>query len=308
MTGIQLFTYFAFLVAFIAILRKVLRYATAPESMRWELYPVPHEKGRAEYGGSYFEELDWWTKERETDLFNELKEMFSEIVFLKGIFHHNKKVWNSSFPFHFGLYMTIGWLVLLMTGGILEAFFGMTVDSQGGFFSTAVYYLTIPLGFGGLALAGLGAFGLFIWRSTDKTQKKFNAPIDFFNLIAFTVTAAVALAASIMYDPTFSFLRSYTGSLLTFSAISSPNVLLTAEIILLAFLTLLIPITKMSHFVAKYFLYHSVRWNDQNNERGSKIEKNILELLNKQVGWSADHIRTGKTWGEVITEPKNEEK
>ncbi|MCP4726639.1 MAG: nitrate reductase [bacterium] len=305
MTGIQLFTYFAFLVAFIAIVRKVLRYATAPESMRWELYPVPHEKGRADYGGSYFEELDWWTKKRETDLFNELKEMFTEIVFLKGILHHNKKVWNSSFPFHFGLYLTMGWLALLMLGGILQIS-GMTVDSEGGIFSTAVYYMTIPLGYGGLVLAGLGSFGLLIWRMTDKVQKKFNAPIDFINLFVFSITAVVTVVAQYLYDPTFSFLRSYTASLLTFSSVTSPHVLLSAEIVLLSFLTILIPITKMSHFVAKYFLYHSVRWNDESNERGSKIEKNILEALNKQVGWSADHIRTGKTWGEVITEPNNE--
>jgi len=44
---------------------KALRYATMPAHLRWELYPVAHEMGRASYGGSYFEEVDWWTRPRQ---------------------------------------------------------------------------------------------------------------------------------------------------------------------------------------------------------------------------------------------------
>ena len=85
--NIQLLTYLALFIALVAIVRKIYRYATAPEHLRWELYPVPHEKGRSDYGGSYLEELDWWSKKRNSDMLNELKEMLSEILFLKGVFH-----------------------------------------------------------------------------------------------------------------------------------------------------------------------------------------------------------------------------
>ena len=115
---IQYVTCIAVVVAIVAMAVKALKYATAPEHMRWELYPVPHEKGRADYGGSYFEELDWWTKPRQVDRLNELKEMASEILLLKGVFHHNKRVWRWSLPFHLGMYLCVGWLFLLLLGGI----------------------------------------------------------------------------------------------------------------------------------------------------------------------------------------------
>ena len=47
-----------------------------PMHVRWELYPVAHEKGRASYGGSYFEEVDWWTKPREVDKLGEVDRCF----------------------------------------------------------------------------------------------------------------------------------------------------------------------------------------------------------------------------------------
>ena len=52
---------------------KALRYLRMPMHVRWELYPVAHEKGRAHYGGSYFEEVDWWTKPREVEKLAEVR-------------------------------------------------------------------------------------------------------------------------------------------------------------------------------------------------------------------------------------------
>jgi hypothetical protein len=50
--------------------------------LRWELYPVPHEAPeRAEHGGSYFEESDWWTKKRKFNLGGELAAMLPEMLF-----------------------------------------------------------------------------------------------------------------------------------------------------------------------------------------------------------------------------------
>ena len=105
MTVIQFLTYAAVLVFLIVVLAKVIKYKSTPIHLRWELYPVAHEKGRASYGGSVFEEMEWWDKPRHKDRINELKEMFQEIVLLKGVYHHNRKVWYSSFPFHLGLYL-----------------------------------------------------------------------------------------------------------------------------------------------------------------------------------------------------------
>ncbi|MCK5124646.1 MAG: nitrate reductase gamma subunit [candidate division Zixibacteria bacterium] len=307
MEAIQLVTYAAVAIGLVAITVKVFRYATVPESMRWELYPVPHEKGRAEYGGSYLEELDWWTKPRKKDMLNELKEMAQEILLLKGIFHHNKTVWTWSLPFHLGMYIGIGWLVLLIAGAILTIT-GNEVSQAAGGIGSLLHYATMILGYTAMVLTGIGALGLFFWRLGSKQQRGYSAPIEFFNLLFFDAVVVVALVCHFTVDPGFAVLRGYFVSLITFTPAGELAGWMQAEIILGSVLLAYIPLTRMSHFVAKYFIYHNVRWNDEPNVKGGKIEAQIIKSLSRKVGWSAPHIQTGKTWGEVVTEePENEQ-
>ncbi len=308
MMWFQWLTYFAVAVGVLAVIAKLIRYATAPESMRWELYPVPHEKGRADYGGSYLEELDWWSKPRHKDTVRELTEMAKEIILLKGVLHHNRKVWTFSFPFHFGLYLLIGWLFLLLLGAILEVA-GVPVSASAAGIGVVIHYLTAVCGYAGFVLVGFGALGLLIWRLTDAKQRPYNSFAEYFNLFLFVVTAVVTLVAQIGSDPGFALTRGYVESLITLSGAGITSGWIIAEIALVSFLILYIPISRMSHFVAKYFLYHSVRWNDEPSERGSKLEKSIMKMLEKKVGWSAPHMHGDKTWAEAVTttEKKNDE-
>ena len=85
----------------------------------------------------------------------------------------------------------------------------------------------------------------------------------------------------------------------------------SSSVLLLSFLTAYIPTTHMSHFVGKYFAYHSIRWKDDPNLQGGKEEKVIEELLNRPISWSASHIKGDgkKTWLEAATEePEVKEK
>ena len=100
MSALTLLTYLAVLVYIITMISKVLRIKNMPIHLRWELYPVPHEKGRAHYGGSKLEEPEWWTKEHPKDHVNEIKEMGAEIIALKAVREHNKPAWIGSFSFH----------------------------------------------------------------------------------------------------------------------------------------------------------------------------------------------------------------
>lgn len=306
MVAIQYLTIISVVVAFAAMIIKALRYATAPQSMRWELYPVPHEKGKAEYGGSYLEELDWWTKPRHKDLFNELKEMAAEVILLKGVFNHNKRAWCSSWPFHFGLYLCIGWLMLLLVGGLLEGA-GVGISGQSDWWGQAVYYVTAGFGYAGLVLSGLGALGLLIWRSSDSSMRKFSSPIDYFNLVFFVVVAAVTLIGQMSLDPGHVLIRSYVSATATLSPVAAPGSLMALEIILISLLIMWIPLTRMSHFVAKYFLYHSVRWEDEPNMPGSKLDQVLQAQLGRKIGWGAPHIDSEKTWGEAVTENNENE-
>ena len=56
---LHILTYASLTVFIAALAARAIRLATTPAHLRWELYPVAHEKDRARYGGSYFEEVDW---------------------------------------------------------------------------------------------------------------------------------------------------------------------------------------------------------------------------------------------------------
>jgi len=303
---VQIISYAAVAVGLLAMIAKAWRYIKAPEHFRWELYPVPHERGRAAYGGSYLEELDWWSKPRHSDFFREIKEMAQEILLLKGVFHHNKKVWIFSMPFHLGMYVGIGWLGLLLIGAIIEASGGTIAAASGGI-SAIIHYVTVICGYAAMILAGFGALGLFFWRLSDSNQRPYNAPVEYLNLLFFDVVIAIALIAHLTADPGFAGLRAYMQSLITVSSAPAMSAMLTTEIVLGSLLIMYIPLGRMSHFVAKYFLYHSVRWNDEPNPRGSKIEARIAQLLQQKVGWAGPHIQTGQPWTEVVKEMKDEQ-
>jgi nitrate reductase gamma subunit len=301
--------YLAAAIFLIAVISRFVKISRLPMHLRWELYPVAHEKGRSHYGGSYLEEPDWWTKKRESSVIGELKVMIPEILLLAGVREHNPKHWFFTFPFHFGLYLLGGLLVLLLVGGVAGAA-GADLSPNAGLFGVLVYHLTYILGYLGLILALAGALALLARRTFDTDYREYTAPGDYFNLLFFIVTAGVALLHHLVADPSFVWLRAFFERLVTFNltmdgaAFGPRPGLMAAEIILGALLLAYIPLTHMAHFFTKWFMYHDIRWSDEPNIRGGKIEKKIQEMLNYPVSWSAPHIRGDgkKTWAQVATE------
>ena len=105
---VQILGALAFLGFVGGCLYKAVHYARMPQHLRWELYPVAHEKGKAAYGGSYFEELDWWTKPREVSKLGEVRTIAEEVLTLKQVREHNPGLWLPSLLFHYGLYLLFG--------------------------------------------------------------------------------------------------------------------------------------------------------------------------------------------------------
>ena len=92
-----------------------------PAHLRWELYPLPHgPRGRQLYGGSYFEETQWWTKPPGTSRTGELRFMLEEIFFLRGVWKNYRTLWPWSWLLHAGLYSLVA-AVALGTAVLLTA-------------------------------------------------------------------------------------------------------------------------------------------------------------------------------------------
>ncbi len=296
--------YAAVAVFVAAVVWRSVKIVRLPIHLRWELYPVAHEKGRASYGGSYLEESDWWTKPRESSKLGELQVMIPEILLLAGVREHNQQQWLRSFPFHFGLYLLGGLVGLLVLGGIASSA-GMTISPAGGVVGRTVYHLTYVVGYVGLGLGLLGSVALLVRRTFNADYREYTKHVDFFNLAFFIVTLAVALLAHATVDPTFSGLRAFFTQLVTFDVLSryAPSGLVALEIVLGCLLVAYIPLTHMSHFFTKYFMWHDIRWSDEPSFKGGKIERKVSEALQYPVSWSAPHIRGDgkKNWVDVAT-------
>jgi nitrate reductase gamma subunit len=306
---VYMIAYCGITIFLVAVVARFLTWSKMPMHLRWELYPVAHEGGgRAAYGGSYLENSEWWTRDRQVSLIGEVKVMVPEIMFLVALKEHNRKLWTRSFPFHFGLYLVAGCTVLMMLAGVLGAIIpGVMAGGLG-----AVLRGLIPVtGYAGLVLGLIGAFGLLQRRRT-KPLRDYTAPMDVVNLVFFVVVFGVALATALAVDRDFSIVSQFVANLVTFNVAALPGtgaeaMLPLVSAMLLAALVSYIPLTHMSHFVGKYFAYHAIRWADEPNLPGGKREAEIHELINQPVSWSAPHIKGDgkKTWLDVATEDQS---
>jgi nitrate reductase gamma subunit len=282
-----------FVVAFVL---RTIRIARLPAHLRWELAPVPHEKGKSHYGGSYLEEFEWWTKPREKDLAKEASYMLQEILLLKSVWEHNRRLWWFSFPFHIGMYVLIAAGALLLLNGGLEL---AGVQTAGEWRNG----LSILAGVG-FVLGGIGALGLLVSRFAVARLREFTTPAALFNLIlllAIFVTGVYAVVAMQNFaDRVWGFGTALaTGDL----SLQLPGVLQAHLLLALLFVAYL-PFSRMMHFVAKYFTYHQVRWDDEPLIAGGRLEREVNRLLEQPVTWAAPHVKAdgGKNWVDVATE------
>ncbi|RJO74528.1 MAG: nitrate reductase [Myxococcales bacterium] len=300
--AVYLVVYLALIVFIVAVVQRIVRYLKKPVHVRWELYPVAHEGHRASYGGSYLEDVDWWKKPRHSSLLGELKVMIPEILLLKAVFEHNRRLWYVSFPFHFGLYVLIGFIVLLKVGAMLELA-GYTVGDGGPGLGNAVAALTGFVGPLGYLLCLVGAVGLLLRRFGDPTLRNYSSFSHFFNLLLFIALIVLSSIVWLTIDPHFQMLRGFVKGLITLSFAPLDNALFAAQIIFAALVIAYIPLTHMSHFFMKYFLWHDIRWGDKPNIDAPDIASRIATVLNYPVSWAAPHIAGDgkKTWAEVAT-------
>ena len=285
-----------FILAYVAVLasvgimlKKICGYRKKPIHLRWELYPVAHDpKGRDAYGGSYFEENEWWKTKQESSLIGAIRGFLMEAALLHATYVHNRPLWYFSYPFHIGLYLVIGSLGLT----ILCALFGL---SSGFIFGLALYTGV----FGYLAIL-VGSAGLLHRRLNTPDLRKYSMPEHYFNLGLFIAFAVLGLLATFNPERSVAFIR----GLIFFSPATADISFLYALYLLVCYVILVwVPFSFMGHAFMKYFTWHDIRWGDQPTQDNPEIQKRMGETLVRPVSWKAPHIQGDgkKNWAEVAT-------
>jgi nitrate reductase gamma subunit len=299
---LYLTAYAAFLTFAVAAIARAIRYAKAPLHLRWEVYPVPHEAPqRMAHGGSYFESSEWWMEKRRCNLAGELAAMLPEMIFLKGLWEFNRRLWRVSFLFHFGLYLLIATIAMVLAAAELSILSPANATMTG---LSIAYRIT---GIGGVCLALVGAAGLLLRRLRDKELQNYTAPADIFNLAFFLVTLIVLLVGYVTRPAGVSVWEIARGMLTFNTAIAVPR-LFAIGLLLACVLVAYVPLTHMSHFIAKYFTYHAVRWDDHPNLRGGRMEAKLAEYLTYRPTWSAAHVGADghRSWAQIaMTNPND---
>jgi nitrate reductase gamma subunit len=302
---LKLVTYAAGVVFVLAFAYKLLKYLTMPMHVRWELYPIPHE-GKP-YGGSFFEEVDFWKKTRHRDHLAQYRFMLPEILFIRALYEDNRPLWYWSFPFHMGLYLCLGGLVFLVIGAMLAS-----LGFVPGFSALASFVQALTQVFGviGFIFGTIGVVGLIIKRMSDPVLSDQTVPIDYFNLIwlgAIFVTGFLVW----LRDPGFDISRQFLVSLITFKPVSqvmaagkSMSGLHVINLLLFAGFWAYFPFTHMTHMISKYFMWDKVKWDDDPNIGDAGIDEKIKKYLAYPVTWAAPHVGAEggrKSWADVAT-------
>jgi len=160
----------------------------------------------------------------------------------------------------------------------------------------------------GYLLGGLGAIGLILKRALDSNLRPFNTITKYFNLV-FLGAVFISGAYTWFSSPDFaSEMSLFIKGLITLDAGVALTFPLSLHVVISLLFILYLPWTDMIHFIAKYFTYHEVRWNDA--PRDEKMEKELRGLLAQPVSWSASHVEADgkKSWADITTKKTSDEK
>lgn len=278
------FAWASIVIFFALVAYKFYKIAAMPLNLRWEVYPVPHETGeKRKYGGSYMEDVDWVEKPRLTSKIAELKEMGTEIFFLKRVREHNPyQLWPLSMALHWGLYLLLIWIGLLAAGNWLPF----------------LKPITVLVGVISLLLGIVGSLGLAVKRATNQDLKLYTTPIDYFNLIFLAAIFGLGLVSWID-DPSFTGHQAYLASMLFFRpAPVAPAI--TAMFFTLQAFAIYMPFSKLIHYIMKHFTFTETLWDDAFNLKGSDKDQQIERQLSFTKSWAGPHFSADKTWLEDV--------
>jgi nitrate reductase gamma subunit len=293
MSGIfwPVFTFSAVFIFLVVAVYRILAMRRLPVHLRWELAPIPHVKGKGGYGGSYLEEYEWWRQPRRRSRIAPVVYMLQEIFLMRGIWKNNRSLWPFSLLLHAGIYLFVITLFLLITNALF-IITGVPASILNVFLN-----ITSVLALVGYLAGSLGAISLILKRRLDSNYSPFTTRSMYFKLVFLGAVFISGIWDWSEADNFAAAMSNFIKNLFVLDTGVAATVPLLVHLIISLMFIVYLPFTDMLHFIAKYFTYHAVRWNDEpmNERMGEKL----TGLMKHPVSWSAPHAGSGKNWTEI---------
>jgi len=202
---------------------------------------------------------------------------------------------------HYGLYLTAG-LSLVMA--IVAVLLAIGLDPLGLQSLRASLSALVLLGY---LLGSLGVISLLIKRSFDPQLRSFNTISRYVNLVFLGTVFLSGLHAWLRSGNYVAEVCSFARSLITLAPTMTVTFPLSFHLAVSFLFLLYLPLTDMIHFIAKYFTYHAVRWDDR--PLNGRMERELKGLLAQPVTWSASHVGSGgrRNWVEIAAAEASDE-
>jgi nitrate reductase gamma subunit len=272
---------------------RTLAVARLPVHLRWELAPIPQDEGKGGYGGSYLEGYEWWSKPRRHSRTAALIYTGKEMLLLRSVWKHNRGLWPLSIALHYGVYLIAGFALALLAVVVLQVAGRdlLAVQPLRGSISALALL--------GYALGSVGSIGLLLKRTFDPRLRPFSAVSRYLNLL---FLAAVFLSGGCVWVRSGDYAAEVGGfvrGLITLNPNATATFPLSLHLVISFLFLLYLPMTDMIHFVAKYFTYHAVRWD--NRPQNEPMVRELRSLLKQPVTWSASHVGADgkKDWVDI---------
>lgn len=281
------FLYVAAAAFVLGNLYRIARIAAMPPHLRWEIYPMPRgTAAQQRYGGSYFEETEWWRKPRSSSWGSELGYMLREVLTFATLHKRNRRLWLWSWLMHVGLYAL----------GITAASIGIAAVT-----ASAATVVTPVCGIIGSGAGLAGVSGLLARRLTDPEVRAGSSRGDLLNLIWIAAVFASAACVHLLGGGTRE-LVTLARAFLRLGPTPAMGWPATAHLVLVGVFAAWFPATHMTHAYMKFFTYHRVRWDDIAVAHDPKLNRVMSANLRRPTTWAAPHIAAGgkSTWADVV--------